>query len=469
LTSELETVAADEFGQLLARAADYIADYRRAAADALVYPASDLDVLRSAIGGPVPEASSPPSDVIDQLISGMGPAVVASAGPRYFGFVTGGALDAPTVADMLVVGWDQLAFNYLSSPPSAIVEEIAGGWLKDLLGLPQGASFGFVTGAQAANTVCLAAARHHVLAAVGWNVEDAGLVGAPPIRVVVNGERHATVDRSLRLLGLGASAVEAVTTDANGAIEVEALASMLSAGPAGPTIVCLQAGNVNTGACDDLAAAITVAYDHGAWVHVDGAFGLWAAASPTTRHLVEGLERADSWGTDGHKWLNVPYDAGYAFCAHPDAHAAAMAYTAAYLVGREPATSRSPGDYVPESSRRARGVATWAAIRQLGRSGIAELVDRCCALARRFASRLASFPGVEVGNDVVLNQVLVRFGDDDEETDRVVEAVQGSGECWMGSTTWHGRRYMRISVSSWRTTDHDVDRAVDAIVAASRS
>ena len=220
---------------------------------------------------------------------------------------------------------------------------------------------------------------------------------------------------------------------------------------------------------DDLGPAITISHDHGAWVHVDGAFGLWAAASPTTRHLVEGLERADSWGTDGHKWLNVPYDAGYAFCAHPDAHAAAMAYTAAYLVGREPASLRSPGDYVPESSRRARGMATWAAIRQLGRSGVADLVDRCCALARRFASRLASVDGIEVGNDVVLNQVLVRFGGDDEETDRVVEAVQRSGECWMGSTTWQGRRYMRISVSSWRTTEHDVDRAVDAIVVASRS
>ena len=460
---------ADDFGPLLARTAAYIADYRRTVAYAPVYPASDLDRLRSAIGGPVPEVSSPASDVIDQLIAGVGPAMVASAGPRYFGFVTGGALDAPTAADMLVVGWDQLAFNYLSSPSSAVVEEIAGDWLKDLLGLPQGASFGFVTGAQAANTVCLAAARHRVLAQVGWDVEEAGLVGAPPIRVVVNGERHATVDRSLRLLGLGASAVEAVTTDGNGAIDLEALAGVLASRGAGPTIVCLQAGNVNTGACDDLGPAITLAHDHGAWVHVDGAFGLWAAASPTTRHLVEGLERADSWGTDGHKWLNVPYDAGYAFCAHPDAHAAAMAYTAAYLVGREAASLRSPGDYVPESSRRARGMATWAAIRQLGRSGVADLVYRCCALARRFASRLASVDGIEVGNDVVLNQVLVRFGGDDEETDRVVEAVQRSGECWMGSTTWQGRRYMRISVSSWRTTEHDVDRAVDAIVVASRS
>jgi glutamate/tyrosine decarboxylase-like PLP-dependent enzyme len=286
---------------------------------------------------------------------------------------------------------------------------------------------------------------------------------------VANGECHATIDRSLRLLGLGASALEPVDTDANGAIDVDALASSLTNGRRGPTIVCLQAGNVNTGACDDLAAAIPLAHEHGAWAHVDGAFGLWAAASPTTRRLVDGLESADSWGTDGHKWLNVPYDSGYAFCTDQAAHAAAMAYTAAYLVGRAPATIRSPGDYVLESSRRARGMATWAAIRQLGRTGIAELVDRCCALARRFASRLRSVEGIGIGNEVVLNQVLVRFGDDDAETDRVIEAVQRSGECWMGSTTWHGQRYMRISVSSWRTTEDDVDRSVDAIVAAART
>jgi glutamate/tyrosine decarboxylase-like PLP-dependent enzyme len=466
---EVERMATDQLGPLLARAAAYVADYRRAAADAPVVPGTDPGELRAAIGGPVPEAPSAAEDVIEQLIAGVGRAMVASTGPRYFGFVTGGALDAPTAAEVLVSGWDQLAFNHLSSPPSAVVEEVVGDWLKDLLGLPAGASFGFVTGAQAANTVCLAAARHKVLADARWDVERDGLAGAPPIRVVANGECHATIDRSLRLLGLGASALEPVDTDANGAIDVDALASSLTNGRRGPTIVCLQAGNVNTGACDDLAAAIPLAHEHGAWAHVDGAFGLWAAASPTTRRLVDGLESADSWGTDGHKWLNVPYDSGYAFCADQAAHAAAMAYTAAYLVGRAPATIRSPGDYVLESSRRARGMATWAAIRQLGRTGIAELVDRCCALARRFASRLRSVEGIGIGNEVVLNQVLVRFGDDDAETDRVIEAVQRSGECWMGSTTWHGQRYMRISVSSWRTTEDDVDRSVDAIVAAART
>jgi glutamate/tyrosine decarboxylase-like PLP-dependent enzyme len=459
----------EDLGPLLARTAAHMADYRAAADDAPVFPAVDLDDVRAAIGGPLPEDPTPASGVIDQLIAGVEPAVVATTGPRYFGFVVGGALAAPTAAELLVAAWDQPAYNYLSSPSSAVVEEIAGDWLTDLLGLPAGVSIGFVTGAQGANTVCLAAARHKVLTGAGWDVEQDGLTGAPPVRVVATGERHATIDRTLRLLGLGAGVLEPVATDANGAIEVEALAAALAQGPPGPTIVCLQAGNVNTGACDDLAAAVPVVHDHGGWAHVDGAFGLWAAASPTTRHLVRGLEAADSWATDGHKWLNVPYDSGYAFCADPGAHAAAMAYTAAYLVGGAPAAVRSPGDYVLESSRRARGVATWAAIRELGRTGIAELVERCCALARRFASQLNAVDGVEIGNDVVLNQVLVRFGDDDAMTDRVVAAVQQSGECWMGTTTWHGRRYMRISVSSWRTTEEDVDRSVAAIVTAARS
>jgi glutamate/tyrosine decarboxylase-like PLP-dependent enzyme len=316
--------------------------------------------------------------------------------------------------------------------------------------------------------VSLAAARHHVLADAGWDVEQNGLAGGPAVRVVANAERHGTVDRALRVLGLGAGALEPVAGDAQGAIDVDDLARVLGSRPAGPTIVCLQAGNVNTGAFDNLAAATSVAHDHPAWVHVDGAFGLWAAANPATRHLVAGIETADSWATDGHKWLNVPYDSGYAFCAHPDAHAAAMSYTAAYLTPQGHAGLRAPGDYVLESSRRARGFATWAALRQLGRSGVAELVDRCCELARRFAEQLSAIDGVRIANDVVLNQVLVRFGDDDRETDRVIEAVQRSGECWMGATTWRGLRLMRISVSSWRTSAADVDRSVAAISKAVR-
>jgi glutamate/tyrosine decarboxylase-like PLP-dependent enzyme len=454
---------------LLARTADHVAAYREAVSETRVFPEVDLDAVRSAIGGRLPDDPSPADRVVDQLVAAVEPAMVATTGPRYFGFVIGGALDAATAADVLAVGWDQPAYNYLSSPSSAIAEEVAGAWLVDLFGLPANVSFGFVTGAQAANTVCLAAARHKVLADAGWDVEHDGLLGGPAVRVVANTERHATIDRSLRLLGLGAGVLEPVIADRNGAIDVAALGRVLASKPVGPTIVCLQSGNVNTGACDDLVGAVAVAHERGAWVHVDGAFGLWAAANPATRPLVAGIETADSWSTDGHKWLNVPYDSGYAFCAHPDAHAAAMAYTAAYLTGSSPMAARTPGDYVLESSRRARGFATWAALRQLGRNGVAELIERCCALARRFASQLAAVDGITVCNEVVLNQVLVRFGDDDATTDRIIEAVQRSGECWMGSTTWRGQRLMRISVSSWRTTEADVDRSVRAIVAAARS
>ncbi|MDQ1477034.1 MAG: hypothetical protein QOE62_2263, partial [Actinomycetota bacterium] len=314
---------------------------------------------------------------------------------------------------------------------------------------------------------------HHVLTAAGHDVERDGLIGAPRVRVLAGVERHATIDRSLRLLGFGSALIEEVAADRNGAMDVGSLREVLAARPPAPTIVVVQSGNVNTGACDDLAAATALAHEYDAWVHVDGAFGLWAAASPSARHLVAGIETADSWGCDGHKWLNVPYDSGYVFCAHPDAHAAAMAYTAAYLALPGVDAVRGPGDFVPESSRRARGLATWAAIRELGRSGIADLIDRCCALATRFADRLAAADGVEVVNDVVLNQVLVRFGsgsdaERDAATDRVIEVVQRSGECWMGATTWHGMRLMRISVSSWSTTEGDVDRSVAAILAAAR-
>ncbi len=416
--------------------------------------------------GALPDGPTPASDVVDQLVDIVEPGLVATTGPRYFGFVVGGTLDAASAADILTTGWDQPAFNAVTSPAAALVEDVTGGWLKELLGLPGAASFGFVTGGQAANTVALAAARHQVLAEAGWDVELRGLLGGPTVRVVANGERHATIDRSLRLLGLGAGVVEPVSTDDQGAIDVADLSRVLAQRPAGPTIVCLQAGNVNSGAFDDFAAASAIAHEHGAWVHIDGAFGLWAAASPAKRHLVAGIAGADSWATDGHKWLNVPYDSGYVFCAHPQAHANAMSFTAAYLTGHgQGGDLRSPADYVLESSRRARGFATWAALRQLGRTGVAELVDRCCALARRFADQLSEVDGAHVDNDVVLNQVLVGFGSD-HETDRVVDAVQRSGECWMGATTWHGRRLMRIAVSNWRTTEADVDRSVAAIVTA---
>jgi glutamate/tyrosine decarboxylase-like PLP-dependent enzyme len=462
-----------ELRELLVRTANEIADYREGAAFGRVFPELDTATLRVGFGGPLPPGPTAPGTVIDELIAAAAPGLVATTGPRYFGFVIGGALDSATAADLLTTGWDQPAYNGLSSPAAAVAEEAAGAWLKQLLGLPADASFGFVTGAQGANTVGLAAARHHVLTAAGHDVERDGLIGAPPVRVIASTERHATIDRSLRLLGFGSALIEEVAADGNGAIDNAHLEDGLAARAPGPTIVVVQAGNVNTGACDDLATATALAHEHGAWVHVDGAFGLWAAASPARRHLVAGIETADSWGCDGHKWLNVPYDSGYVFCAHPVAHAAAMAYSAAYLGAAAVDGVRGPGDFVPESSRRARGLATWAAIRELGRSGVAELIDRTCAMASRFADRLRVADGVEVVNDVVLNQVLVRFGggsdpERDAFTHRVIDGVQHSGECWMGATTWHGMRLMRISVSSWLTTETDVDRSVAAILAAAR-
>jgi len=451
-----------DLGELLRRTAEHVADYRKGASDRPVAPSLDPARLRAALGGQLPEEGADAHAVIDELAAAVEPALMNTAGPRYFGYVIGGTLDAASCADMLATGWDQVAFNATTSPAAAVVEEVVGDWLKEAFGLPIHASFGLVTGGQAANTVGLAAARHRVLARAGWNVEERGLKGAPGIRVVASEERHATIDRSLRLLGIGAGAVEPVATDPNGAIDPADLARVLEAGPEAPTIVCVQAGNVNTGACDDLVAACDAAKRREAWVHVDGAFGLWAAVSPSVKHIVTGIERADSWGVDGHKWLNVPYDTGYVFCADSEAHAAAMSYTAAYLAGHGEGMVRAPSDYVPESSRRARGFATWAALRQLGQRGLADLVDRCCALARRFGDQLGRLDEVEIANDIVLNQVLVSFGSD-ERTDRLIAAVQRDGTCWMGGTTWRGRRYMRISVSNWSTTGADVDRSVAAI------
>jgi len=307
------------------------------------------------------------------------------------------------------------------------------------------------------NTVGLAAARHHVLAARGWDVEQGGLQDAPHVRVLVGDERHSTIDRSLRLLGLGTGSAVPVRTDDNGAIDVGHLEEVLAEADA-PTIVCLQMGNVNTGAIDDLERSCALAHDRGAWVHVDGAFGLWAAASPAHQHLTRGIEQADSWGCDVHKWLNVPYDGGLVFVSRPDVHSAATSMTASYLVG----AGTGGSDLVLNASRRARGFAVWAAIRELGRSGLAELVERNCTLARRFADQLGE-AGAEIGNDVMLNQVLVSF-DDDATTDAVIERVQQDGTCWMGGTTWRGCRYMRIAVSNHTTTEADVDRSVEAIL-----
>lgn len=444
-------------------AARIAARYRASLGERPVYPVDvDPEAIRKSLGE-LQDAPMSPRDVVDELASAAEPGIVASSGPRYFGFVVGGTLEAAAAADVLTTGWDQPTYNVVSAPAAAMAEEVAGSWLKELLGLPAAASFGFVTGGQGANTVCLAAARHHVLHDAGWDVAANGLHGAPHVRLVATAERHGTVDRALRLLGFGNAAIEPVRTDDDGAIIVDELVRVLDSGPSGPTIVCLQAGNVDSGSIDSFRTAISAAHEAGAWVHVDGAFGLWAAACPDTRGLLDGVDAADSWATDGHKWLNVPYDCGYAFTAHPAAHRAAVAYDAAYL--HNELALRAPGDFVLESSHRARGFSTWAALRQLGRHGVADLVGRCCAYARQFASELGDVDGVQVKNRVALNQVLVQF-DDDATTDRVVKLVQRSGECWMGATTWHGMRLMRISVCGHETTSADVTRSVAAITDA---
>jgi glutamate/tyrosine decarboxylase-like PLP-dependent enzyme len=450
----------DELGNLLTRVARTAAAYRAALPEARVAPDVDMDQLRKALGGPLADGPTDAAAVVDELIAAAEPGLVATAGPRYFGFVIGGALPAATAADMLAVGWDQTPFNAVLSPAGAVVEECAGSWLKELLQLPAGASVGFVTGAQEANTVGLATGRLAVLAAAGWDVQRDGLSDAPRVRVVAGVERHATIDRSVRLLGLGTAAIEPVAADSNGAIDVADLERVLLAG-SGPVLVCLQAGNVNTGAVDPLRSAIEVARRHEAWVHVDGAFGLWAGASSRLRPLVDGVELADSWGCDGHKWLNVPYDSGFAFCNRPDLHVAAVSYTASYLTGSG-SEAYAPSDFTLSSSRRARGFAVWAALRELGRSGVEEMIDRTCSHARLFASLLYA-GGLEICNDVVLNQVLVGVGDD-IRTDAVIDAVQRDGTCWVGGTTWRGRRLMRVSVSNWSTTEDDVRRSAEAIL-----
>ena len=431
---------------------------------------SDLD-LQSGLGGPLPETPEDPRKVIEMLAAAAEPGLVATPSGRFFGFVVGGSSPAALAADWLTSAWDQNAGLYALGPAAATVEQVAGGWLAELLGLPADVSVGFVTGVQMANFTALAAARHEMLARVGWNVEADGLTGAPRLRVLAGRQRHDTIDRALRFLGVGTNAIVPVDVDDQGRMRPEALRAGLRE-ESGPMIVCAQVGNVNTGAIDPVREICDVAHEAGAWVHVDGAFGLWAGASPRLRPLVAGVNLADSWATDAHKWLNVPYDSGLVFCANSEAHRAAMGVRASYLIhGAD--SERDALDYNPEFSRRARGFPVYAAIRALGRAGIAELVERCCALARRFADRLGDDDGVEVLNDVVLNQVLVRLraadGDHDGHTRRMVQQLQREGICWMSGTTWRGQTAMRISVSNWSTDEADVDRSVEAILRCARA
>ncbi len=433
---------------------------------------ADAASMRAALGGPLPEQGQSPAQVVEALARNADPGIVATAGPRFFGFVIGGSLPAAIGADWLTSAWDQNAGLFVLSPAAAIVEETVLEWLTGLFGLPVGTGIGFVTGGQMANTTCLAAARQAVLARMGWDVAAKGLRGAPRVAVIVGEETHITVYGALRLLGLGDASTTAVACDDQGRMLPDALREALAMARGTPAIVCAQAGNVNTGSFDPLDRVVPLMHEHeNSWLHVDGAFGLWAAASARYRHHLAGLEGADSWATDAHKWLNVPYDSGLALVRDRQAHRAAMARSASYL--QPSTTDRDNTDWTPEFSRRARGFSVYAAIRSLGRAGLADLVDRCCEHARLFAQLLPAAPGVRVINEVVLNQVLVRFerpGQTPEEGDRwtrkVIARVQREGVCWLSGTVWHGRALMRISVCNWRTTVDDVRRSAAAIVAA---
>jgi glutamate/tyrosine decarboxylase-like PLP-dependent enzyme len=406
--------------------------------------------------------------VIDALASQGDRGAVGCPGPRYFGFVIGGSHPVALAADWLTAAWDQNPGIYATSPVSSVIEEVAREWLLELFDLPRQSSAGFVTGCQMANFTCLAAARHGVLRRVGWNVEEDGLAGSPRIHLITSAESHVTIDVAMRYLGLGTRGLLRVETDDQGRMRPDRLRRLLD-NLHGPVIVCAQAGNVNTGAFDPLReiGEIVREYENrgpgrAAWLHIDGAFGLWARTSASLRHLADGAELADSWATDAHKWLNVPQDSGVAFVRHPEDHRASMTTSAAYLVQTQ-GVERDEVDWVPEFSRRGRGNAVYATVRALGRSGIEDLIDRCCARARQMADFLRAIDGIEILSDVVLNQVLVRFGGDDELTRRVIAGVQQEGTCWLGGTTWQEKAAMRISVSNWSTTEEDARRSAEAI------
>ncbi len=444
----------NQYRPLLLDTAKRAINYLETSPSRAVFPSLDALNNLDRLGGALPKQGEDESAVIQSLDECGSPSTVVSTGGRYFGFVTGGALPATVAAHWLADAWDQNAGQYVASPVAAHLEEVALNWILDLLGLPPQSAGAFVTGGQMANFTCLAAARHAVLQKAGWDVESDGLFGAPPITVLVGEEVHVTVLKALSLLGLGRNRVVSVPVDNQGRIRVDALPQVN-----GPTILCSQVGNVNTGACDPIAQICDATKGSGTWVHVDGAFGLWAAAAPARKYLVEGMEAADSWATDGHKWLNVPQDSGIAIVRDTVALNAAMAIRAAYL---SPSQRRDSVDWTPEASRRARGIEIWTALRTLGRDGVAELVERTCHYATVAADRLRT-EGFDVLNEVTINQVLVSFGPP-EVTQRVIQAIQADGTCWCGGTLWQGRAAMRISISSWATTDEDLDRSLSAII-----
>jgi glutamate/tyrosine decarboxylase-like PLP-dependent enzyme len=430
----------------------------------------DLATLRNRIGRALQDDGVAPEQVVADLVKDVEGGILGSAGGRFFGWVIGGSVPAALAADWLTSTWDQNSGHHSCGPAAAVVEEVSGKWLKEILGLPAHASFALVTGCQMAHVTCLAAARHAILTKRGWDVEKQGLYGAPPIRVVTSDKRHETFDRAIRLLGMGLSQVEYLPADSQGQLPANALEQALKADSSAPTIVLLQAGDVNTGKYDSFETLIPIAKHFAAWVHVDGAFGLWAAASSRYRHLVRGVADADSWATDGHKWLNVPYDCGYAFVANANAHRASMSSQAAYLT--HDGDARDQLDWTPEWSRRARAFPTYAALRELGRNGVSNLVERCCEHAHSLVMEIGRLPGAQVVSEPVINQGLVRFldpkpgasdTDHDRRTEEVIAAILASGEAFFGGTTWRGRRAMRVSVSCWLTSKEDVRRVVMAV------
>jgi glutamate/tyrosine decarboxylase-like PLP-dependent enzyme len=447
---------------LLRRAHGHAVEYLRSMPERHAGARATRDELLAALRVPLTSGGEDSAAVLDALAGQGERGTMASAGPRYFGFVIGGSLPVALAADWLVSTWDQNPTIHATSPVMSVVEDVAREWLLELFDLPRTSSLGFVTGCQQAHFTGLAAARHGVLRRAGWDVEADGLMGAPRIHLITSAEAHVTVDVAMRYLGFGTRALLRVETDGQGRMRADRLRRLLD-NLHGPTIICAQAGNVNTGSFDPLREIAEAAREHGAWLHVDGAFGLWARTSAALRDRADGIELADSWATDAHKWLNVPYDSGIVIVRHPEDHRAAMTATAAYLV-QTSGVERDAVDWVPEFSRRGRGVPVYAAIRALGRSGVESLIDRNCNNARQMAELLRADPRVQVLNDVVLNQVLVRFGDDDDFTRAVIAGVQEEGTCWLGGTTWQGLAAMRISFSNWATSEDDVARSAAAIL-----
>jgi glutamate/tyrosine decarboxylase-like PLP-dependent enzyme len=466
----------------LTAAIHHAIDYLTPSSNSSVAAAADLTTLRKNLSLSLDDCGRDATEIITDLVKAVEGGIIDSAGPRFFGWVIGGSLPAALAADWLTSAWDQNACMYATSPAAAVVEEVVGAWLKDLLHLPATASFALVTGCQMAHVTCLLAARYALLARRHWDVEAEGLAGSPPIRILTSTEVHGSTVRAIRMLGFGEKNIMGLPTDAHGRLREDDLIEAIKISPSQPTIVVLQAGDLNIGAFDDFAKLIPIAKQHGAWVHVDGAFGLWCAATPRLRHLLNGAEAADSWTTDGHKWLNVPFDCGYAFVADSAAHRASLSHRASYLTHAQEA--RDQMDWNPEWSRRGRGFATYAALRQLGRQGIADLIERTCDHAHALVTRIGSLEGAEVVWKPQINQGLVRFhharkdpgaaasdADNDAFTDRIIAEILASGEAFFTGTTWHGRRCMRVSVCNWQTSAEDVDRVVacvDKILRAAR-